>query len=89
MKTVFLSMNNDKKENFHNKFLAQNTENENLNSAENGNISAVNEFSDSDIIDSIEIQNLIDNSVLTSMNVKNFSQCSTAGDVYSEEELNE
>ena len=80
LKTVFLSMNDDKDESYK-KFLAQNTENSDINE--------VSEISDSDNIDSIEIQDSVDNVILSSRNDKTFDQCSSAGDIYSEDELNE
>ena len=63
------------------KFLAQNTEIEELNNEDN--------VSDSDIIDSIDEQNNIDTLKIDSRNDKSFYQCSSAGDIYSEDELNE
>ena len=73
-------MNDDKDESYK-KFLAQNTENSDINE--------VSEISDSDNIDSIEIQDSVDNVILSSRNDKTFDQCSSAGDIYSEDELNE
>jgi hypothetical protein len=48
-----------------------------------------NAVSDSNIPDSLDEQNGLDSSVLNSRNDKTFAQCSSAGDIYSEEELNE
>jgi hypothetical protein len=74
-------MDVDKKRDNYSNFLVQNTVGEeNL---------EVNEVSDSDEIDSIGEQNEIDNSALSSRDDKNFVQCSSAGNIYSEEELNE
>ena len=81
VKAVFLSVNTEPKNEISNKFLAQNTENENAD--------YINEVSDSDNIDSAEIQSSIDNAVLSSKNDKTFAQCSSAGNIYSEAELNE
>ena len=82
LRSVFLSIDykSDKKV-YNNKFLAQNTEND--------SITDVDKVSDSDDIDSIEKQNEIDNSNLNLRNDKSFYQCSTAGNIYSEDELNE
>ncbi|MBO7505351.1 hypothetical protein J6T66_04385 [bacterium] len=57
------------------KFLAQNLADE--------------EISDSDMIDSLEEQDEIDESILISRNDKTFQQCSNIGNSYSEKELNE
>lgn len=81
LKSVFLSMNNNNKDSNYSKFLAQNTEDENLD--------VIKEITDSDIISSIEIQDSMDNSILNSRNDKTFAQCSAAGDIYSDDELNE
>jgi hypothetical protein len=81
IKGVFLSMDTEKKNEINNKFLAQNTENENIN-----NIDAI---TDSDDIDSIEVQDSVDSTILSSKNDKTFQQCSSAGNIYSDKELNE
>jgi hypothetical protein len=81
IKGVFLSMDTEKKNEINNKFLAQNTENEDIN-----NIDAI---TDSDDIDSVEIQDSVDSTILSSKNDKTFEQCSSAGNIYSDEELNE
>ena len=73
-------MYNLKNENY-SKFLAQNIENE--------NVDTVGEVSDSDNGNSIEVQDSVDNLILNSRNDKTFSQCSAAGNIYSEEELND
>ena len=80
LKAVLLSMDTKSKEDTK-KFLAQNTEIEELNNEDN--------VSDSDIIDSIDEQNKIDALKIDSRNDKSFYQCSSAGDIYSEDELNE
>jgi hypothetical protein len=59
----------------------QNTDNENIDVAEKA--------SDSENVDSVEIQDSIDGVLLNSINDKTFEQCSSAGNIYSEEELNE
>jgi hypothetical protein len=74
-------MDTEKKNEINNKFLAQNTENENIN-----NIDAI---TDSDDIDSIEVQDSVDSAILSSKNDKTFQQCSSAGNIYSDKELNE
>ncbi len=81
LKAVFLSMSNDKDEDY-NKFLVQNTENEDINN--------VNGISDSEDTDSLEIQNSVDSLILSSKtSQKTFEQCSSAGNIYSDEELSE
>ena len=74
-------MDTEKKNEINNKFLAQNTENE--------DIADVDATSDSDDMDSIEVQDSVDSTVLSSKNDKTFQQCSSAGNIYSDEELNE
>jgi hypothetical protein len=74
-------MNTEAKNDNINKFLAQNTETEEINNE--------TEISDSDTVDSIDEQNKIDVSALNLRNDKNFNQCSSAGDIYSEDELDE
>jgi hypothetical protein len=54
-----------------------------------GEIDNLNEVSDSDVVDSINEQDKVDISSLNIKNNKTFAQCSSAGDIYSEEELNE
>lgn len=81
IKGVFLSMDTENKNEINNKFLAQNTENE--------DIADVDATSDSDDMDSIEVQDSVDSTVLSSKNDKTFQQCSSAGNIYSDEELNE
>ena len=81
IKAVFLSMDTETKSKIDNKFLAQNVENE--------YIDEINEVSDSNVVDSIEVQDSIDYSLVSSRNDKTFAQCSSAGNIYSEEELNE
>jgi hypothetical protein len=74
-------MSNDKDEDY-NKFLVQNTENEDINN--------VNGISDSEDTDSLEIQNSVDSLILSSKtSQKTFEQCSSAGNIYSDEELSE
>ena len=74
LKAVFLSMDNETKNKDAYKFLAQNTANE--------------EIFDSETI-SIDEQDEIDISILSSRNDKTFQQCSSEGNIYSDEELNE
>ena len=82
LKSVLLSFNsNDTQKNNINRFLAQNVEIEWMDDSDTA--------SDSNIPDSLDEQNGLDSSVLNSRNDKTFSQCSSAGDIYSEEELNE
>ncbi|MBQ5945737.1 hypothetical protein IJL65_05175 [bacterium] len=71
---------NAKTKNDYDKFLTQNTV---IDETDNDQIS------DSDIADSLDEQNEIDNSVLNTRNDKTFQQCSSAGNIYSDEELNE
>jgi hypothetical protein len=80
LKSVFLSMETETKKETSNKFLAQNAEVEVITS---------DNVSDSDNVDSLDEQNKIDTTALTVRNDKTFSQCSAAGDIYSEDELNE
>ena len=81
MRSVFLGMNNDNKKHDYSKYLVQNTEdNKTLNQ---------DEISDSELVSSVEQQDVIDTSTLNSRNDKTFAQCSSAGDIYSEDELNE
>ncbi|MBO7095310.1 hypothetical protein J6V86_03960 [bacterium] len=64
-----------------NKFLAQNIESD---------VDTLDEVLDSVVIDSVTEQNEVDNIyMLNSRNDQTFQQCSAAGDVYSDEELNE
>ena len=81
LKAVLLGMDTDAKDEDNSKFLAQNIEIEELVDSD--------EVSDSDVNNSIEQQNKIDISNLNSRNDKTFRQCSNAGDIYSDEELNE
>ena len=74
-------MNTEAKDANTNKFLAQNVEIEEINDE--------NEISDSDTVNSIEEQDKVDSLNLSSRNDKNFNQCSSAGNIYSEDELNE
>jgi len=60
-------------------FLAQNTLEEDTS----------NELIDSNTVDSIDEQNIVDNLTLNSRDDKTFSQCTTDGAIYSDEELNE
>ena len=71
---------NAKTKNDYDKFLTQNTV---IDETDNDQIS------DSDIADSLDEQNEIDNSVSNTRNDKTFQQCSSAGNIYSDEELNE
>ena len=75
LRAVFLGMNTETKKENSIKFLAQNLADE--------------EISDSDMIDSLEEQDEIDESILISRNDKTFQQCSNIGNSYSEKELNE
>ena len=69
---------NTETKNDYNKFLAQNTL-----------IGDNNEISDSDITASLDEQDEVDNSILNIRDDETFQQCSSAGNIYSEEELNE
>ena len=81
LKAVFLSMGAEDKKWNYNKFLAQNIKDE-----ENF---GVGEVSDSDDVDSMEEQNEIDNSILNTKKQQYFYQCSSAWNIYSDEELNQ
>ena len=81
LKSVFLGMNTETKNDNINKFLAQNIEGEELNS--------IDKITDSNIADSLTEQDEIDNSILSLRNDQTFQQCSADGDIYSDEELNE
>ena len=81
IKSVFLSMNTETKSENNNKFLAQNIQTEQIDFSD--------EVSDSDITNSLDEQNEIDDSILSLRDDKTFYQCSSAGDIYSEDELNE
>ena len=81
LKAVFLSINNDKKNEDYKNFLAQNIENEEINDE--------NEITDSNNVSSLDEQDEIDISTLNLRNDKTFSQCSSAWNIYSEEELSE
>jgi hypothetical protein len=74
LKAVFLSMDT-KIDNNTNRFLAQNEI--------TGNIS------DSNVTDSLDDQDELDTSVLNLKENKTFQQCSSAGNIYSDDELNE
>lgn len=81
LKSVFLGMNMKTKNTTTNKFLAQNIESD---------VDTLDEVLDSVVIDSVTEQNEVDNIyMLNSRNDQTFQQCSAAGDVYSDEELNE
>ena len=79
LKAVLLSMSSEKENN--KQFLAQNTKIEDVNNKDN--------VLDSNTIDSIDEQNLIDALEVDSKHDQTFSQCSSAGDIYSDDELNE
>ena len=79
--TLLLGMDTETKEENTDKFLAQNTENEEINNEDN--------IPDSDIINSIDDQNKIDTLEINSRDDKTFYQCSSIGNIYSEDELNE
>ena len=81
MKAVFLSMDTNNKVKDYNKFLVQNTGDEET--------TGINEISDSELVNSIEQQDKIDNSALALRSDKTFIQCASAGNIYSKEELNE
>ena len=81
LKSVFLSMDDSDKNKDYSSFLAQNIENEEVDDGDG--------VSDSDVINSLDEQELVDTSKLNLRNDKTFAQCSAAGDIYSEEELNE
>ena len=81
LRAVLLGINSGDKKVTYNNFLVQSTGTE-------GNLET-GKISDSSTTDSIEQQDMIDSSSLNSRNDKTFSQCSTAGDIYSEDELNE
>ncbi len=78
LKAVFLSADTSNKKD--KTFLAQNTETDEI---------YASTISDYDSIESIEEQNTIDISNLNSRDDKSFTQCSSAWDIYSEDELNE
>ena len=80
LRAVFLSMDT-KSEDINKKYLAQNTTAE--------DIKLDSEISDSDIINSLDAQDEVDNSILNSRNDKTFKQCSSAGNIYSDKELSE
>lgn len=79
LRAVFLGMNTDTKKETSKHFLTQNTLEEDTYS----------ELIDSDTVDSIDEQNIVDSITLNSRDDKTFSQCTTDGDIYSDEELNE
>ena len=82
LKSVLLGINYDNSQKINvDKLLAQNIE--------VSEIDNLNEVSDSDVVDSINEQDKVDSSSLNIKNNKTFAQCSSAGDIYSEEELNE
>ena len=58
-----------------NKFLAQNID--------------IEDLSDSIVIDSFDEQDEVDSLILDLKSDKTFQQCSSAGNIYSDEELNE
>ena len=67
-------------------FLSMDTESKRNNS---NKFLAQNTESDSNALDLLDEQDIVDSSVLKVRNDKTFQQCSSAGDIYSEEELNE
>ena len=67
-------------------FLSMDTESKRNNS---NKFLAQNTESDSNALDLLNEQDIVDSSVLKVRNDKTFQQCSSAGDIYSEEELNE
>ena len=79
LRAVFLGMNTDTKKETSKHFLAQNTLEEDTS----------NELIDSNTVDSIDEQNMVDSITLNSKDDKTFSQCTTDGDIYSDEELSE
>ena len=79
LRAVFLGMNTDTKKETSKHFLTQNTLEEDT----------FNELIDSNTVDSIDEQNIVDSITLNSKDDKTFSQCTTDGDIYSDEELNE
>ena len=79
LRAVFLGMNTDTKKETSKHFLTQNTLEEDTS----------NELIDSNTVDSIDEQNIVDSITLNSKDDKTFSQCTTDGDIYSDEELNE
>ena len=81
LKSVFLSINTDTQKEDTNNFLAQNNSDEES--------SLTGGVSDTESISSVNEQDEIDNSILVSKNDKSFQQCSSAGNIYSENELNE
>lgn len=81
LKSVFLSIDTNNEKNDYNKFLAQNIENDKILNSENS--------PDYELISSIEQQDKINNFTLNSKRNKTFNQCASAGNIYSEEELNE
>ena len=74
-------MDTEAKNKTNNKLLAQNVENEDIDN--------VDTVSDSNNNDSIEVQDSVDSTILSSRDDKTFEQCSSAGNIYSDEELNE
>ena len=80
MKAVFLTMNTEKNER-NNQFLVQNVE-------KNMNVMS-DEVLDSDVVDSLDEQDLIDSIILDSESDESYEQCLSEGNIYSEEELSE
>ena len=81
LKSVFLAQNLETYNKNNNKFLAQNSEYEEV---------VINdETLDSDLVDSLNEQDEIDESILSLKNNRTFQQCISVGDIYSDEELNE
>ena len=74
LKAVFLSMDT-KIDNNTNRFLAQNE--------------ITGDISDSNVTDSLDEQDELDTSVLNLKDDQTFQQCSSAGNIYSDDELNE
>jgi len=74
LKAIFLSMDT-KINNNTNKFLVQNV--------------LSGDISDSNVTDSLDEQNELDTTVLYLKDDKTFQQCSSAGNIYSDDELNE
>ena len=72
-----------------NVFLSKDIQPSNKLLAQNMSSIASDNVSDSEIVTDIEIQDLIDENSITIKNEKNFAQCSAAGNIYSEDELNE
>ena len=86
-KAVLLGMDTETKNDDTYKFLAQNSEVDQNSEVEK--MDNENEISDSESVDSLDAQDKLDSLISNSRDDKNFQQCSSAGNIYSSEELNE